>query len=143
MKQRERALVVQLLLFCALAGCAATSPSQAKDDPCSNPPLPDLENSAYTLDRQPVDTPPVMLEKVEPHYPVSARRAGIQGTVVVFTTIDETGVVTEMEITRSVPALDDAATECVRQWRFCPATIGGRTIACRIIIPVTFNIRTW
>src|SRR5262249_3195562 len=69
-------------------------------------------------------------------YPEAARRAGIQGTVVVGAWIDASGVVRKTHIVKSVPGLDEAAKQCVRKWTFQPARYRGKTIAAWITVPV-------
>jgi len=60
--------------------------------------------------------PPVKIKDVKPVHPAEAQRAGIQGAVIVEIVIDETGRVSKASILRSIPMLDEAALEAVRQW---------------------------
>jgi len=43
--------------------------------------------------------------------------------------IDNNGDVACVKIVRSIPLNDQAAVDAVRQWKFAPATMGGRPIA--------------
>ena len=60
----------------------------------------------------------VLLKEVEPVYPDAARRAGIQGLVVVTYSLDPNGRPTTLKVTKSVPGLDDAALAALRQWQY-------------------------
>lgn len=52
-----------------------------------------------------------------------------QGTVVLDVWIDERGEVVCVKVVRSIPVFDTATVEAVRQWKFSPATLGGRPVA--------------
>jgi TonB family protein len=52
-----------------------------------------------------------------------------RGTLILDVWIDERGDVACVKIVRSIPLDDQAAAEAVRQWKFAPATVGGRPIA--------------
>lgn len=65
---------------------------------------------------------PELIEAVKPEYPDIARIAGVEGRVVVWVVIDETGTVIAAEIAESdAPILDEAALEAARRHRFKPA----------------------
>jgi periplasmic protein TonB len=86
------------------------------------------------------DQPPRGLTFVRPRYPHDAFDQKVQGTVVVEFVIDVDGRVADPRVVRSVPLLDAAALEAVRQWRFVPATRRGRPVATRSRAPVSFRI---
>jgi periplasmic protein TonB len=78
--------------------------------------------------------------QVKPRYPDSARRRGIEGTVVVKAYVTEQGRVAEVQVEQSAgyADLDRAAVEAVGRWRFEPAHRGRQPIAMWVSIPVTF-----
>ena len=80
---------------------------------------------------------------IRPQYPRSARRAGWEGLVRIAALIDESGVVTSAEVSSSSghSVLDEAALVTVRQTLFNPARQDGRAVACRVIIPVRFQLQ--
>ena len=80
--------------------------------------------------------------RVDPVVPVEARRARIQGTVVLAVTVSPQGVPSAVDVIRSSGhvLLDRAAEEAVWQWRFDPARRGGVPVAERIAIPISFRI---
>jgi protein TonB len=51
------------------------------------------------------------------------------GTIILDVWIDESGNVSCVNVTRSMPINDEAAINAVRQWKFAPATVRGRPIA--------------
>lgn len=88
----------------------------------------DLEGLPLALDRRP------------PIYPEAARRAGIQGTVLVKAHVREDGAVDSVQVARSIPLLDGAAMAAVRQWRFEPARLKGKAVAVWAVVPVKFSL---
>jgi TonB family protein len=81
--------------------------------------------------------PPAKVVNVPPTYPAEALSAGVQGVVAIEATIDETGSVTEARVLKSVPELDDAALEAVRQWKYTPTLMNGAAVP--VIMTVTIN----
>jgi protein TonB len=86
------------------------------------------------------DTPPRLVRQTRPTYPPDAYAQGIMGNVEVELLIDERGDVTHAQVSASIPALDAAALECVRGWKFNPAVKGGRPVPTMAVAPVTFKI---
>lgn len=78
--------------------------------------------------------PPRLVRRVEPDYPKVAQEARIEGTVILEATTDIYGRVTAVRILRSVPLLDAAAVDAVRQWVYEPLLVNGRPR------PVTFTV---
>ncbi len=74
-----------------------------------------------------------------PEYPKPAREAGVQGTVVVAALVCRDGQVLDTRILKSVPMLDQAASDAVRQWRFRPALRDGMPVATWIEVPIRFR----
>jgi protein TonB len=87
-----------------------------------------------------VDRPPRLLRQVKPVYPADAFTKKVEGTVVVELLIDDMGRVARMRIVQSVPLLDRAALEAVRQWVFAPAIKRGQAVATIALAPVSFRI---
>lgn len=82
--------------------------------------------------------PPEPITRVAPVYPERARQARVGGVVLVRALVDTEGRVRATRIARSIPELDSAAVQCVRQWRFKPGTSGGVAIATWADVPVRF-----
>jgi len=86
------------------------------------------------------DEPPRIVKQTKPVYPKKPFWAGVQGTVLIEFVVDAMGRVKDPKVTESVPGLDDAALECVKQWHFSPARKGGAPVASVAQAPVTFRI---
>lgn len=55
---------------------------------------------------------------VTPQYPARAKKAGIQGTVVLEATINKKGAVKKLELISGPPALVKSAEKAVKHWRY-------------------------
>ena len=87
-------------------------------------------------------TRPGLIHQVQPRYTELARRAGVQGTVIVEAIIDEQGRVTNVRLIRGLPmGLDRAAVEAIQQWHFKPAMSGGRPVKVYYTLTVNFTIQ--
>src|SRR5438445_715869 len=80
--------------------------------------------------------------QVRPVYPESARRAGIQGTTLLRIYIERDGRVGDVSVQRSAghQALDEAAADAVRRWRFEPALNSAGPVSMWALVPVEFRI---
>jgi len=86
-------------------------------------------------------TPPKPIHKTEPRYTTEARRAQIQGTVVLQVTVDEKGSPREITIVSPLGfGLDDRAREAVSQWTFRPGLKNGQPVKTVTTIPVDFRL---
>ncbi len=91
-----------------------------------------------------VTNPEVIEEtKVLPEYPEPARRARIEGKVYLQAVVRRDGTIGELTVLKE-PATNlgfaDAALAAVRQWRYKPATQGGRPVDVYITVYVTFSL---
>jgi protein TonB len=85
---------------------------------------------------------PQPLHPILPRYTEAARRAGVQGTVIVEAIIDEQGRATDVRILRGLPmGLDRAAVEAIQQVTFKPAMIGNRAVKVYFTLTVNFAIQ--
>ena len=85
--------------------------------------------------------PPQKVADVAPIYPPIARAAGIQGFVILEAVIAEDGSVRDVRVLRSIPLLDAAAIEAVRQWRFSPTLLNGEPVPIVMTVTVAFRLR--
>ena len=81
---------------------------------------------------------PRKLATVAPIYPAIARAARVQGLVVLEAVIDEGGAVTLVRVIKSVPLLDAAAVQAVRQWRYTPTLLNGMPVSVLMTISINF-----
>jgi protein TonB len=82
---------------------------------------------------------PTKVRDVRPAYPATAQSSKVQGIVIIEATIGPDGRVRDARILRSVPLLDEAALEAVRQWEYEPTLMNGKPTA--VIMTVTVNFR--
>ncbi len=77
-----------------------------------------------------------------PVYPETARRRNEQGRVVLRVNVGPAGTALAVAVGRSsgFPVLDNAAVDAVRNWRFIPATEGGRPVPATAEVPVVFRL---
>ena len=83
---------------------------------------------------------PRKLVHVSPRYPPTAQAARVEGLVVLDAVIDATGRVNDLRVTRSIPLLDQAAIDAVRQWRFSPTLLNGEPVSILLTVTVRFTL---
>ncbi|PTL84462.1 TonB-dependent siderophore myxochelin receptor MxcH [Vitiosangium sp. GDMCC 1.1324] len=89
----------------------------------------------------PVVEAPRRTDTVEVPYPESELAARREADVVLMLTLDENGAVTESEVVRSAgAAFDEAARAASLTFRFEPARMEGRPVACRIELVHSFRL---
>ena len=86
---------------------------------------------------------PNIISSSKPRYPQSARRRGIEGTVLTRILILTDGTVGAAEVVTSSgnSDLDEAALKAVWQWQFSPASNSlGQNVECYTTIPIGFSL---
>jgi TonB family protein len=86
-------------------------------------------------------TPPRKTVHVSPIYPDEALRARVQGVVIVEARIEADGTILHARILRSIPMLDQAALDAVRQWEFTPTLQDGRPVPVMMTMTVQFSLQ--
>ncbi len=94
------------------------------------------------------------VEKIEPdyqasylnnrlNYPLSARRMGVQGRVILNVEVLAEGIAGQILIQQSSghEVLDQAALESVKHWRFIAARRGGEPYTRRFTVPIQFSLQ--
>jgi len=78
-----------------------------------------------------------------PRYPRTARRRGIQGTVVLSVYVDRQGRVSNLWVFESsgYRVLDNAALDSVKKWSFEPGRKGRATVAMWVNVQVRFELQ--
>jgi protein TonB len=100
---------------------------------------------SFTLEGR--TSPPEALDGARnrrPNYPEASRRRGEQGLVLVELFVDPSGRVAEVRLLESsgFAALDAAAMETLRDWRFRPAERAGLPVMGSITTAVHFRLET-
>ena len=84
--------------------------------------------------------PAVVLHRVEPGYPESARQMQLQGPVVLDVRIGVDGSVQDMALVSGQPLLVQAAKDAVKQWRYQPTLLNGEPVEVDTTIDVIFSL---
>jgi len=89
-----------------------------------------------------VRTDAAYLHNPTPSYPMAARRRGDQGTVTIKVLVTAEGLPANvsLEKTSGYAALDEAAVNAVRSWRFVPAREGTQAVEALYIVPVVYKL---
>ena len=90
------------------------------------------------LPRAGQDVPmPSRIEGTEPEYPIDAAKKGVIGYVVIDFVIAKSGKPRDFRVAHSIPALDRAALEAVRRWRYAKPVVGGAAAddAATVVLP--------
>jgi protein TonB len=105
--------------------------SAASPAPVEAPATPPVFNAAYLRNPAPV-------------YPAIARRSGDQGTVMLKVLVSPEGAPLRVELDQSSGsnALDSAALDAVKGWRFVPARRGAQNIEGWVRVPVVFKLES-
>jgi protein TonB len=109
--------------------------------PVDEAPPPPPEEEEPIVEFYALSDKPEVIHKVEPTYPDLARKAGIEGMVVVKVLIGTKGDVEKVEVVKSHPMLDDAAMAAARQFKFKPGKQRDRFVKVWMTIPFTFRLK--
>ena len=85
--------------------------------------------------------PPQKVKHVNPVYPPIAQSARVQGIVIIEATIGPSGAVQDAKVLRSIPLLDQAALDAVRQWQFTPTLLNGVPVPVIMTVTVQFTLQ--
>ena len=78
---------------------------------------------------------------MKPDYPVAAKRAGKEGTVLLQVTIDENGVPQDIVVVTGPGfGFEDAAIAALRKSTFIPAMLEGKPVSATVRIPFEFTL---
>ena len=105
-------------------------PTSAREEPAAEP----VERTLRVGGAIPQ---PRKIRNVRPVYPQIAQSARVQGIVIIEATIDTRGHISDTRVLRSIPLLDQAALDAVRQWEYEPTLVNG--VPVPVIVTVTVN----
>jgi periplasmic protein TonB len=84
---------------------------------------------------------PVPIYQPEPEYSEEARKAKLQGTVLLALIVDETGKPVAIRVTKPLGlGLDQMAIQAVEKWRFKPGTKDGKPVPVIASVEVNFRL---
>jgi len=84
---------------------------------------------------------PTKIRDVRPVYPPIARAANVTGVVILEVRIGADGRVEQAHVIRSIPLLDEAALDAVKQWEFTPTLMNGQAVPITMTTTVNFMIQ--
>jgi protein TonB len=84
---------------------------------------------------------PTKIKDARPVYPPIAQSARVQGVVIIEATIGPDGRVQEAHVLRSIPLLDAAALDAVKQWQYTPTTLNGQPVPVIMTVTVNFTLQ--
>lgn len=82
----------------------------------------------------------LLVKKVSPQYPEDARRARVQGVVVLRADISKAGDIESVEMVTGPPVLVDAAIDAVKKWKYKPYLLQGEPQEVETTIEIHFNL---
>lgn len=86
-------------------------------------------------------TAPIVLFQVEPEFSEEARKAKLQGVVMLYGEVDTNGRLRNIRVTRALGlGLEEKAIEAVKQWRFRPGYRDGKPVVAAASIEVNFHL---
>jgi len=85
---------------------------------------------------------PDKIEAPQPQYTEIARKARVQGVVIVQAIIDKTGNVTNVKVLKGLPmGLEEEAVKAIKRWKFKPATLNGKPVDVYYSLTVNFRLQ--
>jgi TonB family protein len=135
---RRAVLVVLSLVLAAGAGASALAlhlsldPAAVAGDGTSNPPPHSIRPDVLVNN---------VISKVSPVYPPEAKKARIQGTVVLNVVIGKSGAVENLKVESGPQELQQSALDAVRQWKYKPFLLNGDPIEVESTIKVFYTLK--
>ena len=84
--------------------------------------------------------PPQKIKDSKPVYPEEARRAKVQGVVIIEATLGVDGKVSAVKLLRPIPMLNDAAVKAVKEQVYKPTLVDGVAVSVVMTVPVIFTL---
>ena len=82
-----------------------------------------------------------LLTKVLPEYPAEAKKARIQGTVVLSALIGKDGNIQSLRVLSGPNQLQQSSLDAVRQWTYKPYLLNGDPIEVKTTVNVVFSLK--
>jgi TonB family protein len=85
--------------------------------------------------------PATLVHRVNPDYPDSWKKQGLQGTVHLHITIAKDGNVRDVKVVDGDSRLAKSAEKAVKQWRYKPALRNGEPVEVEATVAVAFALK--
>jgi len=82
-----------------------------------------------------------LISSTPPLYPVLAKTQHIEGNVRVDALVDENGKISSMKVISGPTLLHQAAMDAIRQWKYQPATLDGKTVPMHLTVTLQFKLQ--
>jgi protein TonB len=84
---------------------------------------------------------PKLQKKRDLNYDENSRKAGVEGTVILYLIVDTGGIPSDIGVFRSLNAgLYDESVRTVKQWRFQPAMKDGKPLPVPQLVELNFRL---
>jgi protein TonB len=115
-----------------------------ESEPPPPPPPPDQDDDVIVF--VPHDEPPVPIGGFDAiqdrlRYPDFARKAGVEGKVLVYALIDVDGTVANTKVMQSLVGCDEAALTAIKAVRWKPGMQRDRPVKVWVMVPVEFRLK--
>jgi len=81
-----------------------------------------------------------LVNKVQPVYPADAKKAKIQGSVVLAATIGKDGTMQALHVISGPPELQQSALDAAKQWQYKPYVLNGNPIEVKTRIKIVYSL---
>jgi len=81
-----------------------------------------------------------LIYKSVPQYPIIAKTAGVQGTVVLQAAISKSGTIENLQVISGPAMLQQAAIEAVKNWRYRPYLLNEQPVEVETTVNVIFKL---
>jgi periplasmic protein TonB len=86
---------------------------------------------------------PVLMEKIDPGYPLELMRTNVHGMVTLYAVIHPDGKVGDIRVLSSPDErLDPYAAKALARWKFAPAERAGKAVALEAVVQIPFRAKT-
>jgi protein TonB len=143
--------MIRLLLLLVLA---STGPSVVLAQNSDSTPVPTLPSIACPVESGPPPTTPHKWVGVspgqmtryriggkDPKYPSDAKRAHVEGRVVLVAMITASGSVKDLCVSQGPEMLWQAAFDAVKTWKYKPIEVNGQPVEVKTMMNVDFSLR--
>jgi periplasmic protein TonB len=126
-----------ILAVCVLCACASLYGQDPKDEPAQSQAQQATQPQQVRLSREEFRS--LVIQKVQPDYPVAVRADRVQGDVVLRTVFDTAGQFKGVQIVSGDNRLVVPALKAVRQWRCKPYEVDAHPV--EVVTDITFTFR--
>lgn len=127
--------LIELIVLFALSAawaCAQSQSSSPVSPPAAAPRRVQVDEDTASA---------LIVQKAPIRYPDAARKAGVQGKVVVRVVTSYSGDMKEVTVVSGDPALAHAAADAVKQWKYKPYLVEGSPAEMETQVSINFQIQ--